>query len=145
MDINLNNNIYTIRYENNKVRKPMTYKLSSKLLDTIHSIKAQKNGYIFHAVTNQNNKLSKETVRNHWNKVLKQLGVQLRIHDPRCLIGGILVSNNKTLEQVASVLEHTSISVTKTIFKSKARNCSRIIRGFFYKSSLIYYAISDIY
>lgn len=65
--------------------------------------------------------MDKGTVRNHWDKVLKQLGVHLRIHDLRHLIGGTLVSSGRTLEQVASVLEaYTSISVTRKRY-SKVR------------------------
>ncbi|QCD52674.1 phage portal protein [Campylobacter sp. RM16192] len=39
------------------------------------------------------------------------------IHDLRHLIGGVLVSEGKTLEQIASILGHTSTNVTKRYSK----------------------------
>lgn len=130
-DINLDNNTYTIKFENNKVRKPMTYKLSSELLETLDAIGIEKNGYVFHALTNKNNKMNKGTIRNHWEKVLEQLGEHLRMHDLRHLIGGTLVSNGKTLEQVASVLGHTSTSVTKRYSKVRQEVAAESLDDFF--------------
>jgi site-specific recombinase XerD len=130
-DINLDNGTYTIKFENNKVRKPMTYKLSDELLETLGVIGTLKSGYVFHALTNTNNKMNKGTVRNHWEKVLQQLGTHIRIHDLRHLIGGTLVSNGKTLEQVASVLGHTSISVTKRYSKVRQEVAAESLDDFF--------------
>ena len=132
-DVNFNNLTYTIRFENNKVRKPMTYKLSSELMETLQCIGIKSQGFIFHAINDKNQKLSKETVRNHWNKVIEQLGVSLRIHDLRHLIGGVLVSNGKTLEQVASVLGHTSTSVTKRYSKVRQNVAAESLDDFFKK------------
>ncbi|MDY5384602.1 MAG: tyrosine-type recombinase/integrase, partial [Campylobacter sp.] len=50
-------------------------------------------------------------------KALSNLGMHIRIHDLRHLIGGVLVSEGKTLEQIASILGHTSTSVTKRYSK----------------------------
>lgn len=116
-DINFNNNTYTIKFENNKVRKSMTYKLTDVLLETLNNTGIKKSGYIFHSITDENKKMNKGTIRNHWEKVLKELDIQIRMHDLRHLIGGTLVSSGKTLEQVASVLGHTSTSVTKRYSK----------------------------
>ena len=130
-DINLNNNTYTIRFENNKVRKPMTYKLSNELLKTLEYLGVRENGFIFHAQKDSTKKMSKETVRNHWNKVLEELGIKIRIHDLRHLIGGTLVSSGKTLEQVASVLGHTSTSVTKRYSKVREEVAAESLDDFF--------------
>jgi integrase len=91
-DINFNNQTYTIKFENNKVRKPMTYKLSNELVETLNTIGRQESGYLFPALTDQSKKMNKGTIRNHWKKILDQLGVQIRMHDLRHLIGGTLVS-----------------------------------------------------
>jgi integrase len=131
-DINLENGTYTIKYENNKVRKPMTYKLSKELIGTLEILGIQSgNNYIFHAFSDKSRKMDKGTVRNHWDKVLKQLGVHLRIHDLRHLIGGTLVSSGRTLEQVASVLGHTSISVTKRYSKVRQEVAAESLEDFF--------------
>jgi site-specific recombinase XerD len=130
-DINIENQTYTIRFENNKVRKPMTYKLSSDLLDTLESLEIKKDSYVFHAITNKDKKMNKGTVRNHWEKILKQLQIHIRIHDLRHIIGGTLVSSGKTLEQVASVLGHTSTSVTKRYSKVRQEVAAESLDDFF--------------
>ena len=130
-DINFNNNTYTIKFQNNKVRKPMTYKLSNELLATLETIGIQRSGFIFNALKNETKKMSKETVRNHWNKILEQLEIKIRMHDLRHLIGGTLVSSGKTLEQVASVLGHTSTSVTKRYSKVREEVAAESLDDFF--------------
>jgi len=130
-DINFDNNTYTIRFENNKVRKPMTYRLTSELQSTLEKIGVKEDGFIFHAQKDESKKMSKDTVRNHWNKVLEQLGIKIRMHDLRHLIGGTLVSSGKTLEQVASVLGHTSTSVTKRYSKVRQEVAAESLDEFF--------------
>jgi len=130
-DINFDNSTYTIKFENNKVRKPMTYKLTKELINTLEVLGVKKNGFIFHAQKDENKKMSKETVRNHWNKILQQLDIKIRMHDLRHLIGGTLVSSGKTLEQVASVLGHTSTSVTKRYSKVREEVAAESLDDFF--------------
>lgn len=130
-DINLNHGTYTIKFENNKVRKPMTYKLSNDLLETLEKIGIKNKGFIFHAINDENKKMSKGTIRTHWEKVLKQLGIHIRMHDLRHIIGGTLVSSGKTLEQVASVLGHTSTSVTKRYSKVRQEVAAESLDDFF--------------
>ena len=132
-DINIDNHTYTIRFENNKVRKPMTYKLSDELLKTLEVLGLQKNGFVFCGLTNKDKKMNKGTVRNHWEKILEQVGVHIRMHDLRHIIGGTLVSSGKTLEQVASVLGHTSISVTKRYSKVRQEVAAESLDDFFKK------------
>lgn len=132
-DINLNNRTYTIRSENNKVRKPMTYKLSNELLKTLEKIGIQKNGYIFHALKDKEKKMNKGTIRTHWEKVLEELDIHIRMHDLRHLIGDTLVSSGKTLEHVASVLGHTSTSVTKRYSKVRQEVAAESLDDFFKK------------
>jgi site-specific recombinase XerD len=130
-DINFDNGTYTIKFENNKVRKPMTYKLTAELIQTLENLGVKENGFIFHAQKDESRKMSKETVRNHWNKILQQVEIKIRMHDLRHLIGGTLVSNGKTLEQVASVLGHTSTSVTKRYSKVREEVAAESLDDFF--------------
>jgi len=130
-DINFDNGTYTIKFENNKVRKPMTYKLTSELIATLENLGLKDTGFIFHAQKDESKHMSKETVRNHWNKILQQLDIKIRMHDLRHLIGGTLVSSGKTLEQVASVLGHTSTSVTKRYSKVREEVAAESLDDFF--------------
>ncbi len=93
--------------------------------------KIQEDGFIFHAQKDPSKKMSKETVRNHWNKILEQVDIKIRMHDLRHLIGGTLVSSGKTLEQVASVLGHTSTSVTKRYSKVRKEVAAESLDDFF--------------
>jgi integrase len=130
-DINFNNGTYTIQSENNKVRKPMTYKLSSEQLATLEAIDNESQGYVFHAIKDENKKMDKGTIRTHWEKIISELGIHLRMHDLRHLIGGTLVSSGKTLEQVASVLGHTSTSITKRYSKVRQEVAAESLDDFF--------------
>ncbi len=130
-DINIAKGTYTIKYENNKVRKPMTYKLSNELLETLETIGLKTQGYVFPSLKDENIKMNKGTIRNHWEKVLKKLEINIRIHDLRHLIGGILVSSGKTLEQVASILGHTSTNVTKRYSKVRQEVAAESLEDFF--------------
>jgi site-specific recombinase XerD len=130
-DINFDNNTYTIRFENNKVRKPMTYKLSEELINTLKKTGIKKSGYIFHALKDQEQKMNKGTIRIHWERVLKETDIQIRIHDLRHLIGNVLVSSGKTLEHVASVLGHTSTSVTRRYSKVRQEVAAESLDEFF--------------
>ena len=75
--------------------------------------------------------MSKATLRLHWYKILDRLGVHIRIHDLRHLIGGVLVSEGKTLEQIASILGHTSTSVTKRYSKVRQEVAAEGLDEFF--------------
>ena len=130
-DINIDTGTYTIRFENNKVRKPMTYKLSNELRETLENLEIKKSGYVFHAMKDESKKMDNGTLRKHWQKVLDKLGIHIRIHDLRHLIGGVLVSESKTLEQIASILGHTSTSVTKRYSKVRQEVAAEGLDEFF--------------
>ena len=130
-DINLEAMTYTIRYENNKVRKPMTYKLSNELFEALQNIGIKESGFVFPAMKNKSQKMDNSTLRKHWQKVLDKLGLHIRIHDLRHLIGGVLVSEGKTLEQIASILGHTSTSVTKRYSKVRQEVVAEGLDEFF--------------
>ena len=130
-DINLEAMTYTIRYENNKVRKPMTYKLSNELLEALQNIGIKESGFVFPAMKDKSQKMDNSTLRKHWQKVLDKLGLHIRIHDLRHLIGGVLVSEGKTLEQIASILGHTSTSVTKRYSKVRQEVAAEGLDEFF--------------
>ncbi len=140
-DLNLDDMSYIIRPENNKVRRHMEYGLTQELVELIEAIPyilsldidipiAERRGRIFNAPL-AGGKLTGRTVWYHWKKLIKLVDagredsdipnsddfLSLRIHDIRHIIGNTLVSNGKTLEEVAAVLGHTSTNVTKRYSK----------------------------
>ena len=62
---------------------------------------------------------------------MAKLGIKIRIHDLRHLIGGVLVSEGKTLEQIASILGHTSTNVTKRYSKVRREVAAESLDDFF--------------
>ncbi len=63
-DVNLEAGTYSIRYENNKVHKPMTYQLSDGLIEALGELK-QESAFVFHAIKDTSKKLDKNTVKLH--------------------------------------------------------------------------------
>lgn len=136
-DIDFQTMTYEVKAENNKVRKHMQYGLSQELVDSIEGLNyhielgvsvplAERRGMVFTAPL-AGGKMSGRSVWYHWKKITKLCEVSktnntddfaaLRVHDIRHIIGNTLVSNGKTLEEVAAVLGHTSTAITQRYSK----------------------------
>jgi len=109
----------------------MRYGLRDNIMTSLKGFN-KDSPFVFHALTNSSKKMSKETVRGHWAKLLKSANIEyLRIHDLRHIIGSDLVSNNFTLEEIAPVLGHTSTSVTKRYSKAREEKTNEALDSFF--------------
>ena len=129
--IDFPNNRYSIVSTNNKAGVGMRYGLRDNITASLKSFN-KDSPFVFHALTNSSKKMSKETVRGHWAKLLKSANIEhLRIHDLRHIIGSDLVSNNFTLEEIAQVLGHTSTSVTKRYSKVREEKANEALDSFF--------------
>jgi len=129
--IDFPNNRYSIVSTNNKAGISMRYGLRDNIVTSLKSFN-KDSPFVFHALTNSSKKMSKETVRGHWAKLLKSANIEhLRIHDLRHIIGSDLVSNNFTLEEIAQVLGHTSTSVTKRYSKVREEKANEALDSFF--------------
>jgi site-specific recombinase XerD len=129
--IDFPNNRYSIVSTNNKAGVSMRYGLRDNITASLKSFN-KDSPFVFHALTNSSKKMSKETVRGHWAKLLKSANIEhLRIHDLRHIIGSDLVSNNFTLEEIAQVLGHTSTSVTKRYSKVREEKANEALDSFF--------------
>ncbi len=129
--IDFSNKRYSIVSANNKAGVGMQYGLRDNIMVALKSFN-KDSPFVFHALTNSVKKMSKETVRGHWAKLLKSAEIEhLRIHDLRHIIGSDLVSNNHTLEEIAQVLGHTSTSVTKRYSKVRQEKTNEALDSFF--------------
>ena len=129
--IDFSHNRYSIVSTNNKAGVSMQYGLRVNISESLKSFN-KESPFVFHALTNSSKKMSKETVRGHWAKLLINAKIEhLRIHDLRHIIGSDLVSNNHTLEEVAQVLGHTSTSVTKRYSKVRQEKANEALDSFF--------------
>jgi len=129
--IDFPNKRYSIVSDNNKAGVSMQYRLRANIIEALNNF-SKDSPFVFHALTNSSKKMSKETVRGHWAKLLKSANIEhLRIHDLRHIIGSDLVSNNHTLEEIAQVLGHTSTSVTKRYSKVREEKANEALDSFF--------------
>jgi len=130
-NIDLENRTYTIVAENNKARKSMRYKLTDAQLEALPRIDDKK-GYVFTSFNNIDKPLNEGTLRPHWLKIVDRAGIKnFRLHDLRHLIGGQLVSAGHTLEQIASVLGHTTTAVTQRYSKVRETVANEALNDFF--------------
>lgn len=68
-DIDLDNNLYTIKKENNKARIDMRYILTKRLRNTLNELGIKKNGYVFTSINDPRKHLTDGTLRIHWEKL----------------------------------------------------------------------------
>jgi len=128
-DINFDASTYTIVSASNKARKDMTYTLRQEHLDALGE---PSNGFVFPAIKDTTKKMNGGSLKRHWQKILERSKIEnLRIHDLRHIIGGTLVDNGASLEQVASILGHSSTSITKRYSKVRATVADEGLDTFF--------------
>ena len=130
-NIDLQNNTYTIIAENNKARKSMRYTLTKTQREALPESDI-KEGYVFTAFNDKTKALNEGTLRPHWLEVVKRANIDnFRLHDLRHLIGGQLVSAGHSLEQIASVLGHTTTAVTQRYSKVRETVANEALNDFF--------------
>ncbi len=130
-EVDFDNQIYFIKSNKNKAGLTMQYRVRDNIVQALNKFD-KKSTYIFHAINDHSEKMSNDTVRVHWLKILKNANIEhLRIHDLRHILGSDLVSNNHTLEEVAQVLGHTSTNVTKRYSKVRQNKTNEALDSFF--------------
>ncbi len=96
-DIDLDNGTYTIRKENNKARKDMTYVLTQWQSDTLTE---DGEGLVFPSVNSPHKQMYSGTITtNHWD-------LPCTMHDLRHIIGNTLVSKGVSIEIIGRILGH---------------------------------------
>lgn len=135
-DINFDKNEYTIRSATNKARKDMTYTLRQQLIDALPQ-EYKSTGYIFSSIKEPEKKMNAGSLKRHWASILKEANIKkLRIHDLRHIIGSTLVNDGVSLEQVAAVLGHSSVNVTKRYSKIRKDVSNHALDTFFKKVNI---------
>ena len=129
-DINMAKKEFTITADNNKAGRSMTYHMDDDLMGTLKDIKS-RTGYLFPAIKDPNNKMHNDTLKRHWKKILENANIEhLRIHDLRHIVGLKLVNAGVSLEVIASVLGHTTVSITKRYSKVRTETASKAMEKF---------------
>lgn len=129
-NVDLNNKTFTIKAENNKAGRGMTYELDDDLMGTLDKLE-HHNGYIFHSIKDKRKKMHNDTIKRHWKKILDTANIEhLRVHDLRHIIGLKLVNAGVSLEVIASVLGHTTTAITKRYSKVRQETAGKAISKF---------------
>jgi integrase len=129
-DLNIEKREFTINSDNNKAGRSMTYKLDDDLLATLENIE-QKGEYIFPAIKDPHKKMHNDTIKRHWKKILANANISnLRIHDLRHIVGLKLVNAGVSLEVIASVLGHTTVSITKRYSNVRTETAADAMKKF---------------
>ena len=108
-NINISQKLYYLEDWQNKSRKKQAFPLSELQIQVLEEIGIQKNGYIF---LKENGEPYKD-IRHHWNKITKELGVKIRLHDLRHLIGFIAVNEGVSLAAISKTLGHSNMQITE--------------------------------
>lgn len=127
--IDFDNNTYTVQGFTSKTRKTAQYTLRDDTREVLKNV-PKESDYIFPARTDSTKPMSSGTFRNHWESILDDIKIKMRIHDIRHLIGGVLVNAGATLEEIAAVLGHSSTNVTKRYSNVKKETASKAVNKF---------------
>lgn len=127
--VDFENNTYTVQGFTSKTRKTAQYSLRADTKEALQNVPTESI-YIFPARTDTTKQMSSATFRNHWETILADLNIKMRIHDIRHLIGGVLVNSGATLEEIAAVLGHSSTNVTKRYSNVKKETASIAVNKF---------------
>ncbi|MCK9532680.1 MAG: site-specific integrase [Gammaproteobacteria bacterium] len=115
-DIDFENSSYIIRDHNNKIRKNQVYLLDDELIEHLKIIKEEK-GLLFKS-SKTGNKLT-TIPKSLWKRIQEEVGIKMRIHDFRHLLGFTLINNNMPIENVSRALGHSNITVTQKYSNQK--------------------------
>lgn len=110
-DVNFEEKYYIIRDSNSKIAETQKYLLDDELLENFHHIKPSNKGLIFKSYRT-GEKMS-DFPRWTWKEIRKNVGVDMRIHDFRHLLGFTLVNNNISLEIISKTLGHKNVKTTQ--------------------------------
>jgi len=139
-DINKEKQTYFILPDSNKAGKKMEYVLDDDLMYIVENI--QKRGeYVFPAIKNPKQKMHNDILKRHWIKILTNADLVtvdengktiplVRIHDLRHIVGLKLVNAGVSLEVIASVLGHTTTSITKRYSKVRTETAANAMLQF---------------
>ncbi|MDD2790344.1 MAG: site-specific integrase [Sulfurimonas sp.] len=115
-DIDFENKLYFVRDYNNKIRKNQTYMLDDEIIEHLKIIKENK-GLIFKSP--KTGEKFTAIPKKFWKRLQDNIGISMRIHDFRHLLGFTLVNNNVPLESIQRALGHSNISITQRYSNQK--------------------------
>lgn len=108
-NINFAQKIYFLQDSQNKSRKNLVFPLSDLQIRVLEELEVQKSGYIF---LKEDGEPYQDT-RYHWDRIKSELGIEIRLHDLRHLIGFIAVNEGVSLAAISRTLGHSNMQITE--------------------------------
>ena len=131
--LDMDNMVYRIPADQNKTKRIITAPMTDLLRDAILGMPIDINskGYIFTG-TGSSGHISSTGIDFQWRNIRSLAGVpKMRLHDIRHLIGFIGINSGYSLEQIGSVLGHTSTATTKRYSNMKVESATEVLRNMF--------------
>lgn len=121
-DLNLENGTFRIAKANSKGKKEQVYNLDNYLLKAIKSQAKIRKMDLSKKTDTKVFSYTKETPRVHFQNLLKALGLpKLRLHDIRHMIATTLVQNGVPIQDISTMLGHSSIAITEKRYASTTK------------------------
>ncbi|WP_415396236.1 tyrosine-type recombinase/integrase [Sulfurimonas sp. CS5] len=117
-DVDFENKSYVIKDVNNKTRKKNIYLLDDELIEHLKIIK-KESGLLF--PSSRTGKKMTAIPKSLWKRIQENVGITMRVHDFRHLLGFTLVNNNVPLEHISKALGHSKITTTQRYSNQKEK------------------------
>ena len=106
--------------------------MTELLKDALLAMDLDKTGYIFKGTGSSGHISSTGIIDFQWRNIRSLAGVpKMRLHAIRHLIGFIGINSGYSLEQIGSVLGHTSTATTKRYSNMKVESATEVLRNMF--------------
>ena len=129
--LNFDKMVYKIPYDNNKSKKMIIAPMTLLLKDALDALALDDTGYIFKG-KGSTGYISSTGIDFQWRNIRALAGLpKMRLHDIRHLIGFMGVNSGYSLEQIGSVLGHTSTATTRRYSNLKSDSAKQVLSHMF--------------
>jgi integrase len=123
--------VYQVPYDNNKSKKTIIAPMTLLLKDALNTLDLNDSGYIFQG-TSTTGYISSTGIDFQWRNIRALAGLpKMRLHDIRHLIGFVGVNSGYSLEQIGSVLGHSSTATTRRYSNMKSDSAKQVLSHMF--------------
>jgi integrase len=123
--------VYQVPYDNNKSKKMIIAPMTLLLKDALEALDLDPTGYIFKG-NGSTGYISSTGIDFQWRNIRALAGLpKMRLHDIRHLIGFMGVNSGYSLEQIGSVLGHSSTATTRRYSNMKSDSAKAVLSNMF--------------
>jgi len=126
-DINFKDKSYTIKDYNTKTSKTQIYLLDDEIIEHLKIIQ-EKHGLVFKSP--RTGKKYTAIPKKLWLRIQNKVGITMRVHDFRHLLGFTLVNNNVPIESISRALGHANITTTQKYSNQKEEMAKEAVDTF---------------